>query len=722
MNRFARNVVARPLVTLGLWLVAIALLAMAGFGTEEQLRNPVLIADGSSSDRAQEIVEEEFPRSTVIPVLLQADAELLDDEGPAIVEQLSGVDGAQVISPWTPGAPAELRPDPNSALVLVDIRGPQTGPRPEADTRASRAVRAAIEDLPAGMSARASGSATVFDELRQGSEEAAVQGELVAAPILVMVLLLVLRTPLAALIPALFGGVGVLGGMGVLRGAAEVTDLTVFAATLTSMMGLALGVDYALLVIARFREERSAGADPRTAAAVAASRAGHTILIAATVLALAMVTAIVLSNGNLLVSPALGVLAALLVTVGSAVTGLPAVLVLADPWLEKGRRPAGAGGGRAAAIAEKALSRPIRSIALVAVPLVALAAPGIALETGPGDVRQLSESSAARQDVEAVAGIAGAGWTGPVQVVVRGEITPGEQADLASELQADPDVALVLPGEVSPSGTTTRVTVIPRTAPNTPATADLVARVHSVADELAQRTGAETAVGGVGAELADFDAATTDQLPIVVLGLSLVTLLVLVLLFRAPLLALVSVALNLVTVAVAFGVIALLFQGSDPPLGGSGYLEVIAVVSMFTVMFGLSIDYQVFLLDRMREGLQVTGDPRSAVTWGLRRTARVVTGAAAIMLGVFLAFATTEVSTIRQFGIGLSVAIAVDATVVRLILLPAAMHLGGRWTWWPVDRSPTGGPARLRSEHVSDREPHEHDTSPAGPDQAAVRR
>jgi RND superfamily putative drug exporter len=250
-------------------------------------------------------------------------------------------------------------------------------------------------------------------------------------------------------------------------------------------------------------------------------------------------------------------------------------------------------------------------------------------------------------------------------------------------VQADPGVATVLaPSERAPDGRAARLTVIPRTAPNTAATEALSRRLEALAAGYPAADG-RLLVGGVAAELAQFHDDTADQLPALVAGLALVTFLVLLVVLRAPLLALVSVALNLLTVAVAFGVIVLLFQGDDPLLGGAGYLEVIAMVSMFTVMFGLSIDYQVFLLDRMREGLERTRSPVDAITWGLDRTARVVTGAAAIMVGVFLAFATTDVDTVRQFGIGLAVAIGVDAAVVRLVLLPVAMRAGGRWTWWP---------------------------------------
>jgi RND superfamily putative drug exporter len=181
--------------------------------------------------------------------------------------------------------------------------------------------------------------------------------------------------------------------------------------------------------------------------------------------------------------------------------------------------------------------------------------------------------------------------------------------------------------------------------------------------------------------LVDYDRAVSSRLPLLILVLAAVTYLLLVPVFRALVLPLVAVLLNLLTVGCAFGVMTLLFQGSAP-LGGPGYIDSIAVAGTFAVIFGLSIDYVVFLLSRMREGYLRTGSTDRAVEYGLSHTARVVTGAAAIMAGVFVAFSLTDFIAIRQFGVGLTIAIALDATVVRLVLLPAIMRLLGRWNWW----------------------------------------
>jgi RND superfamily putative drug exporter len=222
--------------------------------------------------------------------------------------------------------------------------------------------------------------------------------------------------------------------------------------------------------------------------------------------------------------------------------------------------------------------------------------------------------------------------------------------------------------------------VIPRSAPNDAATRALAARLRDAAARLGAKTNTHVAVGGPAAVLIDYGRATGDHLWLLIAVLAMVTFVLLAAVFRSLVVALVAVALNLLTVGAAFGALALLFQGSAP-LGGPGYLDAIAVTAIFAVMFGLSTDYQVFLLTRMRERHAQTGDAREAVHHALRRTAHVIGGAALIMTAVFVTFAQTDVANVRQFGVGLAIAVVLDATVVRLVLLPAIMLILGDRSW-----------------------------------------
>jgi putative drug exporter of the RND superfamily len=227
-----------------------------------------------------------------------------------------------------------------------------------------------------------------------------------------------------------------------------------------------------------------------------------------------------------------------------------------------------------------------------------------------------------------------------------------------------------------------RVVVLPDIPVNDPRTAALVDEVREIAHDFGEREGLDTAVGGVAAQLVDYDRVTSERIPRLVIAISLVTYLGLVSILRSLLLPLVAVALNLLTVAASFGVLTLLFVGAEPPLGGAGALDVISVAAIFAIAFALSIDYQVFLLTRMREEFVRTRSNDAAISFGVDRTGGVVTGAAAIMISVFLAFGLSDFVVVRQFGIGLAVAVLLDATVVRLVLLPAVIRLLGSRTWW----------------------------------------
>ncbi|MEA2266630.1 MAG: putative drug exporter of the superfamily, partial [Solirubrobacteraceae bacterium] len=231
-------------------------------------------------------------------------------------------------------------------------------------------------------------------------------------------------------------------------------------------------------------------------------------------------------------------------------------------------------------------------------------------------------------------------------------------------------------------GQAARLLIVPKTGPADPATPRLRSRLEQIGQTLGREAGAETALGGPAAELLDYNGASQRRIGLLIGVLVAVTFLVLIPVFRSLFVPFIGVVLNLATVGAAFGALSLLTRGAHPALGGPGYVDAVAVSAMFTVIFGLSIDYQVFVLMRMREGWLQTGDLREGIAYGVARTARVITGAAAIMAGVFLVFATANVATIRQLGVGLAIAVLLDATVVRLFLLPAALRAGGRFTWW----------------------------------------
>ncbi|HWF51528.1 MAG TPA: MMPL family transporter [Solirubrobacteraceae bacterium] len=235
---------------------------------------------------------------------------------------------------------------------------------------------------------------------------------------------------------------------------------------------------------------------------------------------------------------------------------------------------------------------------------------------------------------------------------------------------------------VSRTGQSARFLIVPRSAMGSAATGALRHRLEAVAHTLAKATGAQVFLGGPAAQLRDYSTAASGRMPLLIAVLMVATFLMLMVVFRSLFAALVGIVLNLLSVGAAFGALSLLSTGSHSLIGGPGYVDALSVSAMFAAIFALSIDYQVFILMRIREGWLRTGSVGRGVDYGVARTARIVAGAAAVMVGVFLAFATSDVATVRQLGVGLSIAIALDATVVRLILLPFALRLGGRFTWW----------------------------------------
>jgi len=230
-------------------------------------------------------------------------------------------------------------------------------------------------------------------------------------------------------------------------------------------------------------------------------------------------------------------------------------------------------------------------------------------------------------------------------------------------------------------GNTARVIVVPQKGPFDSASIGLRKQLDRATSDTSKQLGAEGIVGGPAVLLDDFDKKTTARFPFLVLVLVLVTFLVLLIVFRSPVLAFCAVVLNLVTVGAAVGVLIICFQTSPPLLGGPGYLDAIALSGLFAIIFGLSIDYEVFLISRLIEGRALTGTTEGAIRYSLEKTATIITGAAFIMAAVFLAFAISPVTNTRQFGIGLTTAVLLDATVVRLILLPALIRLFGERTW-----------------------------------------
>lgn len=1049
-----------PRRALAIAAVLIAALSLFGFSLEDRLSPASLDIPGTSTEGANKLLRENFGDTAFFAILLQGPAKAIDRQGPELVRALREDPKVTTVSPWDRGSVDTLRPSPRRALIVADFH---VDVEVAAEEKVPLVEDVLAEEIRPPVRATQTGQATLTRTIQQDSIDATEKSELIAMPILLIVLMLVFRSPVAAAIPLGFGAIAVLTSRGLLSLLTNFFGIDALALTVCSMMGLALGVDYALLLVSRFREELAEGADPVTAAWTTRRTAGRTTIFAGSTLILSMVVAMFVVPGALLASLAGTLALVVLLTVLVATLVGPPILVLlghnVDRW-RIGPAPNGEQSGLMAVVSA-ALRRPVPvSLAITAVVLV-LAAPAVALKTGPFTLGELPHDSPARQDAERVQSAVGPGYDAPFVVIavakegpiteperlatftrwqrqiaklpgVQSVIGPGqvaravepfrrrgaaliasddetgplanldrlgnaleratdgvallrkgvsratygagviangtgqaeggaqqlaeglaqavvggeraieavslladgsrrlaeaqEQAATASlavhfgidslvpninvnalpdarrlqrslneesgsnvpqlqataqagneQLQAalaqlegmtvgksDPNYAPALEALRQASSTSAglptelgalaerlekdakdarevkfwlqstltslkrlsdgskrlsdglfkiargsdkladgnerldegfqesagqleeassgasllangltqladgtvvfeqrlgelfsrsyplqsglrRATVrivsqnarldrqvnnLRRTSPGifdsgyfvlttldgtrgqlreaatgavnlerggqaarylvttrydfaSDGSVDFNKRLEKDTEALGKEANVEAGVAGGTATLNTYTRVTRERMPWVIAAITIATFLVLVLVLRSLPLAAIAVGLNLLTVAVAFGVLTVLNEVPEGwPLGGRTYVNAVGATMIFGVVFGLSIDYAVFLLARMREHYDEHGDNAAAIHFGLERTARVITGAAVIMMAVFIAFAGAPVQTVSQLGIGLTVAVLLDATVVRIVLLPALMLLIGDRVWW----------------------------------------
>lgn len=578
---------------------------------------------------------------------------------------------------------------------------------PEVAQRVSAALATGVPD----------GSATPYllgeGEIRAAilevSKEDLASAETGGFPVVLLVLLAVFGSLLAASLPILVGAVAV-----VLTGAAIYLlslslGMSVFVTNMASMIGIGVAVDYSLFVLSRFRQEARRTNDLARARRRALQTSGEAVAFSGLTVVLSL-SALFLVNSSELRSMALGAVLVVVIAVLVSTLLLPAVISLLGPRLMRPSRlpllrQLGEARDRKAATAsrswwerwsERVIRHPVPAALSAVIVLGVLAAPAFALTTKVIQVEQLPPSNPARQALQVAQQALPAGALSPVQVMISKpgdpQSTGAESRRLMSELRADPAVARTAATLLS--GDRTLLTVTPTQGTEGPATQDLVRRLRQQGD----RSGlVQVSVGGVTAAQQDLtDQLSAALLPIFVVVLS-VSFVVLLLLLRSLLLPIKAIAMNLLSVGAAYGVLTAVFTWGwfDGFFGfkSLGAIDPLVPPLVLAVTFGLSMDYEVFLLSRIREQYVLSGDPERALVRGLADSAGTITSAAAIMVSVFVVFIGTGVPTIQQIGLGNAVAVGVDATLVRLLLVPATMTMLGRWNWWlpPVLRRLLGG-------------------------------
>jgi RND superfamily putative drug exporter len=535
------------------------------------------------------------------------------------------------------------------------------------------------------------GGQLIYDAQEQTSPEGV--GFLGAA----IVLLIAFGSVVAAGLPLVIAlvGLGITSG-GLIVLLANVIDVPDWTTAVSGLIGIGVGIDYALLVLTRFRAAIHAGKDRHDAVVEAVTTAGRSVIIAGGTVVIA-VLGLFLTGLPYMYGVAIAASLAVLVVMLAAVMLLPALLSylgpnvdrLRIPFLGRALKAEGNGGSPAARWSHAVQRRPWPAALAATALLLALAAPALGMRLGFPDAGNDPPDTMTRQAYDLTTQGFGPGANGPL--VIAAELPDpsahGELDALATRVRGEDGVAFVADPRISRDGTAAIVTVIPATSPQDTETEDLVTRLRAdvVPRQLAD-SGVTAEIGGVTAALEDQSEYMKDRLPLFTAGVVGLSFLLLLVAFHSPLISLKAAIMNLLSVGAAYGVMTLAAQGGG--LGGLiGIDHEVPVapfmpVMTFAILFGLSMDYEVFLISRIREEYLKHGDTRRAVADGLAKSARVITAAAAIMVVVFLAFLAAPDVFLKLFGIGLATAIFLDATVVRMVLVPAVMQLLGDRNWW----------------------------------------
>jgi RND superfamily putative drug exporter len=508
-----------------------------------------------------------------------------------------------------------------------------------------------------------------------------------------IILLITFGTVVAAGLPLIAALLALGTAIGLIAVLTHVIDVVNFTPELAAMIGLGVGIDYALFVVTRYRAGLDAGLEPDEAIVTAMDTSGRAVLFAGVVVVVAMLGQL-LVGVSFLRGPAVASSLTVLLTMTAALTLLPAVLSKLgrgiDRWDPFGlRRRARSGPGFwerwAALIQRRPLIAALASLAI----LLVLASPILALRLGSADAGTDAKGTTTRQAYDLLAKGFGPGFNGPMQIVAQLPSAGDSRAvaTLRAGLVGQPDVAAVAPAIYSPGGKLAVINVFPKTAPQDAATSTLLTRLRdSVIPPLERSTRTAVYVGGTTALFADFSSLLASKLPLFIGAVVLISALLLLVVFRSVFVAVKAIAMNLLSVAAAFGVVVAIFQwgwlGGVIGISTTAPIAAFLPVMVFAVVFGLSMDYEVFLMSRMHEEWERTGDAAHAMRHGLAATGRVITAAAAIMVCVFASFILGDSLTIKLFGVGLASAVFLDAFLIRAVLVPALMALMGPRAWW----------------------------------------
>jgi putative drug exporter of the RND superfamily len=672
------------------WLVAMVFIIGVGSSLAGEFQADY-DTPGSESKAASDITEQRFAGYSGQEIFVVAkDPAGFDGEAGAEQRLQPFLAEAEKVNNISPHTPIRVSDDGQIASTTL----PMTVPGWDfEDDDARKIVDAAEANDGNGLQIELGGD-PIYSVQSQSSPEGI--GFLGAA----IVLLIAFGSVVAAGLPLGVALVGLgISSAGLIPLLANVIDVPDWTTAVSGLIGIGVGIDYALLVLTRFRAAMKDGKDRHDAVVEAVTTAGRSVIIAGCTVVIA-VLGLMLTGLSYMYGVAIATSLAVLTVMLASITLLPAFLSYLGPRVDKLRIPflgralrpdrQPTGESPAARWSHVVQRRPWPFAIGALVILLALAAPALGMRLGFPDAGNDPPDTMTRQAYDLNTEGFGPGTNGPIQIAAEIPNTPeakNQINDFANTLRSTPDVAFVTPARINQAGDAALITVIPKTSPQDQATEDLVNHLRDdvVPTQLAG-TGINVEIGGVTAALEDQSEYMKDRLPLFTAGVVGLSFLLLLVAFHSPLISAKAAIMNLLSVSAAYGVMTLAANGGGlSNLIGIDHEVPIAPfmpVMMFAILFGLSMDYEVFLISRIREEYLKDGNTSRAVADGLAKTARVITAAAAIMVVVFLSFVTSQEVFLKLFGIGLASAVFLDATIVRLVLVPAVMQLLGKWNWW----------------------------------------
>jgi putative drug exporter of the RND superfamily len=720
MRRFATWTTGHRKTVIVGWIVALIGIGMiagsVGSDFSEEFKLP-----SSDSQEAFDLLEHRFPQQSGVTAEIVYKAPAGADS-PAVRKKMEGVFAeaaklphvSEVASPYTTGGAAAISKDGEIAYATVQY-----------DTTTDKLEKDDLKKLVAigraanGDNLQVEVGGAPIEEVRQ-EEEGGSSSFMIGLLAAIVILLLTFGSVVAMglpLITALFA-LGV--GIGLITLGTHVFDTANFAPELAGMIGLGVGIDYALFILTRFRNGLDEGLEPRPAAIAAVDTAGRAVLFAGITVIISLMGMLLLGI-SFLNGVAMAAALAVLFTMIAALTLLPALLTIAGKRVDRLRIPGL--GKRGSTTAEdtrwfrwsrEIQKRPVMSAILSGGLLLLLCVPTLSLRLGSNDAGTDPAGSSTREAYDLLAEGFGPGFNGPFAMVGALPSKGDDEAlvTLRKTLEAEEGVAKVTSIVLNPAKDTGVFQLYPTTSPQSADTTKLLDHIRSdVLPPIEQKTGAQLHVGGITAIFEDFGDAIAEKLPLFIGVVVLLSALLLMAVFRSVLVPLKAMLMNLLSIGAAFGLIVAVFQwgwgASIIGVDGTGPIISFFPVFLFAIIFGLSMDYEVFLMSRIHEEWEHKHDATLAVTRGLALTGRVITAAAAIMVTVFASFMIGEDRIIKLFGLGLASAVFIDAVIIRSVLVPAIMQLFGRRAWW----LPSWLDRILPRLHV---EPAEGDPAPTG--------